>query len=117
MASLMDDNGRIQCHIPGLDGKDEGGAPIYWIKTPSEWLGEHAQRRDEANESARKNKLGETLRGFAVALALLDDWHLPGLGGNPEKWDFTKVSLPIIAWVSTEINARYWENYALPKNS
>ncbi len=71
-----------------------------WIELPDEWLGKHAARRDEAVESANEQGLIGTLSTFAVSLALLDSWDLPGLNGPPEKWDFEALPLSIITWVN-----------------
>jgi len=71
-----------------------------WIELPDEWLGKHAALRDEAVESANEQGLGGTLGNFAVSLALLDNWSLPGLNGPPEKWDFESLPLSIITWVN-----------------
>jgi len=74
-----------------------------WIQLPPRWLGVHAARRDRALEQAREKKLGDTLSGFAVAMALLEEWSLPGLMGNPEQWDYELIDLNLIAWIRTEV--------------
>src|SRR3990172_7143069 len=84
---------KIKC--PFVDGA--------FIVMPDRWFGRHASRRDAALEQAREKKLGETLTRFAVAMSLLDDWSLPGLSGNPEKWDLEGINLEIIAWVNNEV--------------
>jgi len=63
----------------------------------------HATRRDRALEQAREKKLGDTLSGFAVAMALLEEWSLPGMMGNPEQWDYEQLDLSLIAWIRTEV--------------
>jgi len=52
--------------------------PDAWIDLPDTWLGRHAQRRDEVIEKSPKD-MGITLMSFAVSLALLENWNLPGL--------------------------------------
>jgi hypothetical protein len=74
-----------------------------FISLPDEWLGKHAARRDEAISQSREKKLPDSLARFASAMALLDDWSLPGLTGNPENWDLLCVPLNIIGWVSLEV--------------
>ena len=32
-------------------------------------------------------------------MALFDDWNLPGMNGNPEKWDLVEMDLRLMAWV------------------
>lgn len=88
-----------------------------YIDLPDEWLGLHARRRDEAVEKARAAGLSSTIRDFAVSMALLDDWHLPGLNGNPDRWDFDQVGLPLIAWVNSETLIDFSSCWAIPKNS
>ncbi len=74
-----------------------------WVGFPDRWLGLHASRRDEALDQAREKKLGETLTRFAVSMALLDDWNLPGLAGNPEQWDYQRIDLALMSWVIGEV--------------
>ena len=100
---------KVQCPYP--EHKDS------FIVMPDRWKGEHAQRRDEALEQAVTKRMGNTLSSFAIAMALLDDWKLPGLNGNPEKWDFSEVELPIIAWVTDEVLGSYRRCFQVPKNS
>ena len=87
-----------------------------YIELPDEWLGEHSYRYDEAMAKA-KDIEGETLRTFSVALALLEDWRLPGLEGNPESWDFAKLPLSIIGWVNGVVIRSYMECFIVPKGS
>jgi len=66
---------------------------------PDRWLGMHASRREEAAEKCEKKKITGSLQNFAVSLALLENWELPGLTGNPDRWDFAQVDLALISWV------------------
>ena len=88
-----------------------------YIKIPGEdeWKGRHAQRKDEAITKALEAKLGTTLTSFAVALALLDDWRIPELNGNPAEWDFDDIDLSLITWISEEVLARYQKKTRVPK--
>ena len=52
-----------------------------------------------------------------IALALLDDWSLPGLNGNPEKWDFNKLDLQLIVWINNTTLLDFMKCWAIPKNS
>jgi hypothetical protein len=98
---------RFQCPFPGLEN--------HWIDLPDlPWLGKHAQRRDEAAEKSKE--LGQTLQSFAVSLALLDDWDLPGMSGNPEKWDYTGIDLRVINWVSSIVISDFALCFEIPKN-
>ena len=89
------------------------------IELPDEWLGIHAQRRDEAAEAGIKSGLHErsiTLFQFALSLALLDDWRgIPGLDGPPEKWDFEEVPLEIIGWMNRVCIADFLTCFEVPK--
>lgn len=98
---------RFDCPFPGLSGA--------WIDLPDlPWLGRHAQRRDEASEKSKD--LGQTLQMFVVSLALLDDWSLPGLTGNPEKWDYAGLDLRMIYWVSQTVLSDFGACFDIPKN-
>ena len=89
--------------------------PAHFIEFPDEWLGKHAKRHDEA--VSRSKDLPATWRDFAVAMALLDDWSLPGLPKNPELWQFDLLSLPVMMWVKTAVLTPYYRCYEVPKNS
>ena len=91
--------------------------PDAHVVIPDAWYGEHAQRHDEAVTKARAAKLPQTWQDFSVAMALLDDWSLPGMSGNPEKWDLGKVNLRIMAWVSAVTLPEYYACFRIPKNS
>lgn len=100
---------RFGCPLPRF--------PDAWIDLPDLWLGQHAQRRDDAVEQAQEKGFGTTLLNFAVAIALLDDWNLPGLGGNPEKWDFTQLDLGLINWVINTTIGDFNKCFEVPKVS
>ena len=100
---------RIPCPWPDY--------PEAWIDLPDKWLGDHANRRDEAADKAGEIELRGTLQDFAVSMALLDDWNLPGLTGNPDNWDFEQVDLQIITWVVTATIFDFMKCWAIPKNS
>lgn len=85
-----------------------------FVVLPPRWLGEHAKRRDEAIEAARKYN-SETFTSFAVSLALCENWNLPGLDGKPEAWDFSKLPLQLIAWVNDEVLSDFGRCFIVPK--
>ena len=93
--------------------------PVYaeaFVILPDEWLGEHAERRDEAVRKGQE--LGPTLRQFAVSVALLETWgNIPGLDGNPEQWDFEKLPLDLIAWISASVTLDFNQCFVVPKVS
>jgi hypothetical protein len=91
--------------------------PDASITLPDRWLGLHAERRDEAIEQLDKvaKYKGGVLRNFAVSLALLDDWSLPGLSGKPDKWDFKQIDLDLIAWVNETVLSSFGLCFVVPK--
>ncbi len=90
-----------------------------FIELPDEWLGIHAERRDEAVDAAEKRGVkGAVLVQFAIALNLLDDWgEIPGLDGPPEKWRFHEVPLEIIGWINLVVITEFAECFEVPKKS
>jgi hypothetical protein len=93
----------------------EGYEECY-IELPDEWQGKHSYRYDEATAKADK-EWSASIQTFSVALALLDDWRLPGLEGNPEAWDFGAMSLSIIGWVNGVVIRDYMDCFVVPKVS
>lgn len=87
-----------------------------WVDLPDRWLGEHQQRRDKAMAESEKYN-SPTLTRFAQALASLDEWSLPGLGGNVENWDFAKMDLHLIIWVIGVVDVSYNQLYFIEKKS
>lgn len=99
------DNRRIYCPLPEYRAA--------WIELPPEWLGEHAKRRDDVVE--RVQHLSVTERQFAISIALMENWNIPGLGGNPEAWDFSKLNLKMIAWINQEVLNDFAACFIVPK--
>ena len=97
---------RLACPVAGFDTQDEAGNPDYWIDIPApdEWGMPHAEAHDAAIRAALAEEIehGSIFMGFVMGMALLEDWSLPGMNGNPEKWDFNETAphLGIIQWVS-----------------
>lgn len=90
--------------------------PDAWIETPDEWTGEHANKWDEALRLGHEAKLPHTWRTFSCATAVLTDWgNIPGMNGNPDKWDFVKMKLPIVAWINDVLTTEYGRNFVIPK--
>lgn len=90
--------------------------PEAWIEVPTKWVGRHAARYEEANAKAKARNWPQNYQNFACALALLDDWYIPGLNGNPEKWDFADFDLRIMAWVVRVVLDAYFACFQVPKN-
>jgi hypothetical protein len=60
---------------------------------------------------------GVIMQNFAAGMALLEDWNIPGLNGNPKAWDFGKVDLPIIAWVNFfAVTSSFLKCFDIPKD-
>lgn len=110
---------RYPCPIPDFD-MDDDGQPRYWIDVPEAWLGHHADRYIQALESCDKHDPPQrgVIRDLTCAMALLEDWHLPGIGANPEKWDFGQVRLEVIAWINkTVLRDGYYKAFEVPKKN
>lgn len=89
-----------------------------WIGLPDEWLGKHAARRDEAVKAATEKKLPTLYLNFAVAMSLLEDWgDIPGLDGNPEKWDFDELLWNVMAFITGFVFGDVDRAMEVPKNS
>lgn len=100
---------RVGCPFPEWDD--------CAIELPDEWLGIHAERRDEAEKQARDRGLGDTLVQFAIALSLLDDWqNIPGIDGPPP-WDFQELPLRVVAWITNTTMIEFYECFEIPKKS
>jgi hypothetical protein len=91
------------------------GDKDVWIELPDEWVGDHARRRDKAYTEI-PDGTGVTESNFMLALALLDNWQLPGLTGRIESWDFAQIPLPLIAWVSQVTLTDYNRCFQVKKN-
>lgn len=90
--------GRRIVYSEGTDQAEE-----IWVELPDEWLGKHADIRDDIVQKNREladKALGDTLLKFSICMGILDDWSLPGLSGNKAKWDFSQIDLRTIAWVN-----------------
>lgn len=112
-------NGRkILCPLPEYGEETESGewASDYFVVVPDRWLVRHAVRRDEVLDKWG-DELGNTdgLK-FAISMALADDWNLPGLGGNPENWDFSEFDLEIARWVNSVIFDSFAACWYVKKN-
>lgn len=97
---------RFDCPYPDLDA---------WIELPDIWLGKHAYRRDEVVRECNDKKLPQTHTNFAVAMALLEEWNIPGLNGNPERWDFQELDLRLVGWINHVALTDYGLCFTLPK--
>lgn len=106
------------CPLADYGRSDEAGEwqSDYFVTRPAKWLGRHSIRRDEVVEKAGANLGTSDVLKFAISMALLDDWHLPGLHGNPENWDFSDMDLQVILWVNREIFDSFQACYVVKKN-
>jgi hypothetical protein len=95
---------RIDCPLPEY--------PEGWIELPAVWLGEHANKRDEVTAAA-PDGTKQTALNWMVATALMENWGgIAPMEGNPDQWDFEKISLELIAWITVTVNGDYskcWE--------
>lgn len=106
----------IPCPLDGLETTTDTGEPVYFIGLPDYWLGRHAQREAEAREKLKDAGLPGIVSNFAICMALLDDWNLPGLGSNPEAWDMGVIRLDVMIWVSFYVTNSYNRASNVPKD-
>lgn len=101
---------RVGCSLPKFDDA--------FVVLPDEWLGEHAERYDQAIRAAAKRFEGRTLINFSIALTIAENWGgIPGLEGKPENWDFTKLPLELISWMNQAVLNDYALALSVPKVS
>lgn len=94
----------IPCPIPGYDKIDPERGPEYWIALPDEWIGLHSVKRAAASEALIKRGVTDgVIQEFAIAIALLDDWQLPGVSGNRDAWNLEAIGLSVIGWVKDTV--------------
>lgn len=114
----MTDPRTVGCPVEDYNDTDKQGNPVYWIRLPGRWKGEHADRKDAALAKAQELGFGETNRTFAVCLSLLDSWNLPGLpNGDITAEGVHDLDLSIIAWVNMTVWPDYQRCFLIPKNS
>lgn len=85
-----------------------------FIVLPDQWQGRHLQRRDQAIEKSLPYD-SQILTELSICLAILDDWSIPGLTGNPENWDFLQLDAKIINWIREATISDFAECFKIPK--
>jgi hypothetical protein len=85
------------------------------ITIPDEWLGRHAMRHEQAQDSGKE--MPAILRDFAVVMALLDDWNIPHMPANPDEWDIEKVPIRVMVWAREVVFKSFYKAFEVPKNS
>lgn len=119
----------IACPVPKYDGtypnpdRPEEELPIYFVELPDEWLGRHILERDKTFDEFDRlpEKLSGTVRDFALSLALVDDWNLPGIGRRaatdlenlPSR--FADLSGSVINWVILVVLSDFGKTFVIPK--
>jgi hypothetical protein len=88
-----------------------------WIELPAEFTGRDVVRRDKAVEKLKDSGRGITLDNFMVSVALLQNWQLPGLGGNVEQWNIEELPLKVIAWVNGVVLGEFQKCFLFPRHS
>ena len=88
-----------------------------WIELPAEFTGRDVTRRDKAVQSLKGSERGVTLDNFMVSMALLHDWQLPGLSGNPDNWKIEALPLQVIAWVNAVTLGEFNQCFLFPRHS
>ena len=97
----------IPCPIPGLDGLGQDGQPLHFIAIADEFVGEHAIRHNTARQKGLEAGAIGVQLDCMISAALLDDWNLPGMNGNVEAWDFSKIKLGVIGWINHTVLSEY----------
>jgi len=87
-----------------------------WIKYPDQWLGKHIQTRDQAIEASAHLKSANLTR-VSIAMALLEDWRLDGLNGNPGAWNFAETDGRLLMWVALTVMSDLEKCFLVPKAS
>ena len=105
----------MRYHFP-VKGENGEESP-HFIELPDKWLTSHATRHFQATEKSIEAGLVGVAHNFAVSIALLEDWNLPGLNGNPDKWDFQAIDLVIAGWVNGLVLPAYYDNFQIKKKS
>ena len=95
------------CPIPALDGLGQEGQPLRFIAIAEECTGHHAVRHNAALQKGLEAGARGVQLDFMISAALLDDWNLPGMNGNPEAWDFSKIKLGVIGWINHTVLSEY----------
>lgn len=107
----------IPCPIPGYNHIDQESGPVYWVALPDKWLGLHSVKRQAAYDALQKRGVtDQTIVNFAIAIALLDDWALPGVSGNRDAWDLEQIGLPVMGWVSDTVLTEFLACFDVKKN-
>ena len=103
---------RYACPISHYHGQG------VFIELPDRWLGSHLMAYQDAGEKLKaiEKPLPSILSNLARHAVLLHDWSLPGLNGNPDKWDLSKVDLEIVMWVNTLVSDDFAKVFSVPKN-
>lgn len=105
---------KFGCPYEGWNGRDENDEPIYFLVLPEQYFGLHIMARDKAAESVRDFG-SPTITNLARAMAVLEDWHIPGLPARPEEWDFSKLRAEVIGWIISTVEAHFKAQFVIPK--
>lgn len=100
-----------------IEYTDQATYPGAYVVLPSDWLGEHLMRRDQALEASAAYQSQE-LKRACVALCLTDSWGgIPGLTGkDPATWDFKKVPVVLLIWLERTVLYDFAKVYLVPKD-
>ncbi len=90
--------------------------PEAYVVLPGEWVGHHLQRRNDVLASVPDKTPNEIIQ-VSVALAVADEWGgIPGISGSdPEKWDFSKTPIALIAWLTSVVLTDFGKALTVPK--
>lgn len=86
------------------------------ITLPKDFLGKHQIRYSQAIEGGTEAGLPALFTNFGAALAILDDWQIPGLSHNPAEWDFEEIPINVMAWIAEVTLTKYEAAFSVDLN-
>lgn len=87
-----------------------------YIELPDRWQGKHLLRYQEAGSKLEETKLPVMLANFTRHMALLENWALDGVNGNPAYWEMEKVDLRQVLWVNALVGKDFNDCFIVPKD-
>ncbi len=105
---------RIIAYPPsGLNGD---GFPVHSITLPDKWTGKDKERYDTAVADCEKSNVNPSYQDFFVAVALLTNWNMPHMIGNPTQWDYDDIDLGVMGFITHMVLVDYHACFDIKKN-
>lgn len=86
---------------------------------PDEWTVAHSDRYSQAQfklQEQEPQRRGQW-QNVVLSLALLENWHIPGITGPPDKWDVGKLPLKLSVWFTSTTLFSFNACFNVPKAS